>query len=120
MTIKTDIDQLVADAAIVHNWATGSSSYSATMGAYTVRSPAKLIAEKDAAINLSADGVLALSTTQATNASTSATAAATSATNAATSATTASTQATNAATSATAAATSATSAASSASMDSRP
>jgi hypothetical protein len=72
MTIKTDIDQLVVDAAVVHNWANGSSSYSATMGAYTVRSPAKLIADKDTSINAAADGILAQSTTQATNAAASA------------------------------------------------
>ncbi len=86
MTIKTDIDQLVADAAHVHAWANGSSSHSETFGAQTVRSPAKLIADKDSAINTAADGVLAQATTQATTATTQAGIATTQATNAASSA----------------------------------
>jgi hypothetical protein len=96
MTIKTDIDQLVTDAQKVHNWAGGSATHTETMGAYSVRSPAKLIADKDAGINTAANGVLTQATTQATNA-------ATSANNSATSAASASNSASNAAASWTAA-----------------
>lgn len=50
MSLKTDIDQLVVDAALVHSWAHGSSSTSVTMGGAPVCSPAKLIADQNAAI----------------------------------------------------------------------
>lgn len=65
MSLKTDIDQLVADAATINDWAHGDAAHTAQMGGVPVRSPAKLIADKDAEINDDAAGVLALSTEQA-------------------------------------------------------
>lgn len=72
MTIKTDIDQLVADAQKVHNWAHGSATHTEAFGNQQVRSPAKLISDKDAEINAAANGVLAQAIFQAGMASNSA------------------------------------------------
>ncbi|MFA6203791.1 MAG: hypothetical protein WC710_11465 [Gallionella sp.] len=70
MSLKTDIDQLVVDAALIHTWSQGDAATSVTMGGAAVRSPAKLIADKDAEINAAADGVLAQATSQANTATT--------------------------------------------------
>ncbi len=45
MTLKTDIDQLVADAALVHSWANGDANTTVTINGVLVRSPAKLIGD---------------------------------------------------------------------------
>lgn len=73
MTLKTDVDQLAADAALVHSWAHGTGTVSTEGGA--LRTPAKLIADKSNEIDIAAQGVLALSTTQAASAAASAAAA---------------------------------------------
>lgn len=65
MSLKTDIDQLVADAATINDWAHGDAAHTTQMGGVPVRSPAKLIADKDGEINVDAAGVLALATGQA-------------------------------------------------------
>lgn len=64
MTLSTDIAQLAGDAAIVHSWVTGGPTTTVAMGAGQVRSVAKLIADKDAEINISAGGILAQSVAQ--------------------------------------------------------
>jgi hypothetical protein len=102
MTIKTDIDQLVTNAAKVHAWAHGNSTHTEMFGGMPIQSPAKLIADNTVSANAAAASATTAST-QATNASNSATAAATSATAAATSATNAATSAANAASAQTAA-----------------
>ena len=79
MTIKTDIEQLVVDAAKVHSWSNGNVTHSETFGALNVRSPAKLIADKDEQINVAANGLLTQTTAAATSAATQATNAANSA-----------------------------------------
>jgi hypothetical protein len=86
MTLIADINQLAADAVIVHSWVQGSSGTSVSMGGVMVRSPAKLIADQDAAINTAAGGILAQSTAQAVIATTKALEAAASAAAAAASA----------------------------------
>ena len=45
MTLKTDIDQLVADAALVHSWANGDANTTVSFNGVPVRSPAKLIGD---------------------------------------------------------------------------
>ena len=45
MTLKTDIDQLVADAALVHSWANGDANTTVSVNGVPVRSPAKLIGD---------------------------------------------------------------------------
>lgn len=65
MTLKTDIDQLATDVVLVHSWMHGGTGTVIMMGGAPVRSPAKLIADQDAAINTAAAGVLAQSATQA-------------------------------------------------------
>ncbi len=45
MSLATDIDQLVADAALVHSWAQGDSNTTVIINGVAVRSPAKLIAD---------------------------------------------------------------------------
>jgi len=86
MSLKTDVDQLVADAATINDWAHGDASHTTQMGGQPVRSPAKLIADKDAEINVDAQGVLAQATTQANAAAASASTATTQAGNSAASA----------------------------------
>ena len=68
MSIKTDIEQLVTDAAKVHSWSNGNATHSEPFGALNVRSPAKLIADKDEQINVAANGLLAQTTAAAANA----------------------------------------------------
>lgn len=51
MGLKEDIDMIAADAAAIRAWAHGSESYTATLGPHQVRSPAKLIADNQTAIN---------------------------------------------------------------------
>ena len=93
MTIKTDIEQLVVDATKVHSWSNGNVNHSETFGGLNVRSPAKLIADKDEQINVAANGLLTQTTAAATNAATQATKAANSAASVASQALTASAQA---------------------------
>ena len=107
MTLKTDIDTLVADAAKVHGWSNGNATHSEPFGSLNVRSPAKLIADKDEQINVAANGLLTQATAAATNAATQATNAANSAASVAAQALTASAQATTATSKAVEAATSA-------------
>ena len=86
MSLKTDVDQLVADAATINDWAHGDASHTTQMGGQPVRSPAKLIADKNAEINVNAQGVLAQATAQANAATASASTATTQAGNSAASA----------------------------------
>lgn len=70
MSLKTDIDQLVADATLIHAWSQGGTTTSVTIGGNPVRSPAKLINDKDVEINVAAGGILAQATSQANTATT--------------------------------------------------
>ena len=70
MTLKTDIDQLAADAVLMHQVVHGDASTTVTTAGGPVRSVAKLIADKDAEINVAASGILAQATSQATTATT--------------------------------------------------
>ncbi len=65
MGLQQDVDALVANASLVATWAQGGSTTIVTMGGVAVRSPAKLIADKDAEINVSANGILAQTVTLA-------------------------------------------------------
>ena len=64
MTLKSDIDQLAADAVLMHQVIHGDASTTVTTANGPVRSVAKLIADKDAEINVSASGILAQSVAQ--------------------------------------------------------
>lgn len=64
MTLKSDIDQLAADAVLMHQVMHGDATTTVTTAGGPVRSVAKLIADKDAEINVSADGILAQSVAQ--------------------------------------------------------
>ena len=75
MTLKSDIDQLAADAVLRHQVVHGDVNTTVTTAGGPVRSVAKLIADKDAEINVAASGILAqavnqvsLATIQANNA----------------------------------------------------
>ena len=105
-TLKADIDQLVADAALVHDWAHGNATHTTTMGGVPVQSPAKLITDNQIVVNAAAASAAAANssansaassastaTTQAGIATTQAAAANSSANSAASSASTATTQA---------------------------
>lgn len=70
MSLQTDISQLQTDATLIHAWSQGDAATSVTMGGVPVRSPARLIADKDAAINAAANGILAQATDQAVLATT--------------------------------------------------
>lgn len=64
MTLKSDIDQLAADAVLMHQVMHGDAATTVTTAGGPVRSVAKLIADKDAEINVSAGGILAQSVAQ--------------------------------------------------------
>lgn len=64
MTLKTDIDQLAVDAVLMHQIVHGDATTTVTTAGGPVRSVAKLIADKDAEINVSAGGILAQSVAQ--------------------------------------------------------
>lgn len=64
MTLKSDIDQLAADAVLMHQVVHGDATTSVITAGGPVRSVAKLIADKDAEINISAGGILAQSVAQ--------------------------------------------------------
>lgn len=65
MTLKFDIDQLAADAALMHQVIHGDQNTTVTTQGGAVRSVAKLIHDKDLEINVAANGVLAQSAAQA-------------------------------------------------------
>lgn len=69
-TLKSDIDQLVADAALVHTWANGDAGTTVQIAGVPVRSPSKLISDKDAEITQGANNILAQCSAQATLAQT--------------------------------------------------
>lgn len=69
MNLKTKLENFVstleADAALLHGWGHGDSQTVVQTEGGPVRSPAKLIADQDAAINVAADGLLVRATQQA-------------------------------------------------------
>lgn len=65
MTLKSDIDQLAADAALMHQVVHGDQNTTVTTQGGPVRSVAKLIHDKDLEINAGANGLLAQSAAQA-------------------------------------------------------
>ena len=70
--LDSSVSQLETDSNLVHDWAHGNSQKVIDTEGGNVRSPAKLIADKDAEINTGAQSVLSQATAAATNASTSA------------------------------------------------
>ena len=52
------VTQLETDSGLVHNWAHGDANAQIATERGPVRSPAKLIADKDAEINQAANGLL--------------------------------------------------------------
>jgi lysophospholipase L1-like esterase len=65
MSLTNKVAQFTADSDLVNEWVHGGSTTSITTDSGPVRSPAKLIADLDASINVSGTGVLALATAQA-------------------------------------------------------
>lgn len=64
MTLKSDIDQLAADAVLMHQVVHGDATTIVTTAGGPVRSVAKLIADKDAEINVASSGIFAQSVVQ--------------------------------------------------------
>lgn len=64
MTLKSDIDQLAADAVLMHQVVHGDATTTVITAGGPVRSVAKLIADKNAEINVLAGGILAQSVAQ--------------------------------------------------------
>lgn len=65
MTLKSDIDQLAADAALMHQVVHGDQNTTVMTQGGPVRSVTKLINDKNMEINVAAGGILAQSTAQA-------------------------------------------------------
>ena len=84
--LQTSVTQLESDSRLVHAWAHGNTSAVVTTEGGQVRSPAKLIADKDAEINATIDSLLSHVKAEANRAAASATLAAQEADAAATSA----------------------------------
>ena len=76
MSLTNKVAQFDADSDLVNAWVHGGPTTSITTDSGSVRSPAKLIADLNASINLDAEGILAQSTAQAEAAEDSAIAAA--------------------------------------------
>ncbi len=70
MSLANKVAQFDADSDTINAWVHGSASTSVLMGTELVSTPAKLIFDQNARINLDAEGVLELATLQASTATT--------------------------------------------------
>jgi len=70
------VTQLETDSGLVHNWAHGDANTQVQTERGVVRSPAKLIADKDVEINQAANGLLSRAQTAASQSEASASTAA--------------------------------------------